>query len=60
MRFMIEPKRAILQADLVYLLEDEGYKYALAEPVVDVSTGLSDAEPVKTHSATDITAFKKI
>ena len=39
----IEPK-AILQADLLYLPDDKGYKYALV--CVDVGSGYTDAEPV--------------
>ena len=54
----IKPK-AILQADLLYLPEDGGYKYALV--VVDISTGYTDAEPLKTReAATVLAAFKKI
>ena len=54
----IEPK-SVLQCDTLYLPEDKGYKYALV--VVDVATGYTDAEPLKTHNATEtLTAFKKI
>ena len=54
----IKPK-AILQADLLYLPEDGGFKYALV--VVDISTGYTDAEPLKTReAATVLAAFKKI
>ena len=54
----IEPK-AVCQADLIYLPDDKDYKYALV--VVDVSTGLTDAEPLKERNAdTVLTAFKKI
>ena len=38
----IEPK-AVLQADLLYLPDDKGYKYALV--CVDVGSGYTDAEP---------------
>ena len=54
----IEPK-AVLQADILYLPEDEGCKYCLV--VVDIATGYTDAEPLKERdAATVLSAFKKI
>ena len=54
----IQPK-AVLQADLLYLPDDNGYKYALV--CVDVATGLTDAVPLKERDAdTVLQAFKQI
>ena len=54
----IEPK-AVLQADLLYLPDDKGYKYALV--CVDVGSGYTDAEPLKERDATAVlNAYKKI
>lgn len=47
------------QMDLLMLPEDEGYKYALV--VVDVNTGITDAEPLKNKdSETVAKGLKKI
>jgi len=47
------------QADLLFLPNDNGYKYALT--VVDVGSRLTDAEPIKDKTAkTIINAFKSI
>ena len=54
----IEPK-AILQADLIYLPDDKGFRFALV--CVDINTGYTDAEPIKERDAeTTLKAFKKI
>ena len=54
----IEPK-AVLQADLLYLPDDKGYKYALV--CVDVGSGYTDAEPLKERDAKAVLdAYKKI
>jgi len=54
----IDPK-AILQADLIYLPNDEGFRFALV--CVDINTGYTDAEPIKERDAeTTLKAFKKI
>jgi hypothetical protein len=47
------------QADLLYLPEDEGYKYLLV--VVDIATRLCDAEPLKSKDAKSVAkAMQKI
>jgi hypothetical protein len=47
------------QADLLFLPEDEGYKYALV--VVDINNRRTDAEPLKNKTPSDVlTAFKTI
>lgn len=47
------------QADLLFLPDDDGFKYALV--VVDVGSRLVDAEPLKTKTPKEIIkAFKKI
>jgi hypothetical protein len=47
------------QADVLYLPEDDGYKYCLV--VVDVATNKTDAEPMKERSSNAIlSAIKKI
>jgi len=52
-------KNHVHQADLLYLPEDDGYKYCLV--VVDGSSRLIDAEPLKTRdSKAVLSAFKKI
>ena len=54
----IDPK-AILQADLIYLPDDKGFRFALV--CVDINTGYTDAEPIKERDAeTTLKAFKKI
>ena len=42
----------IYQADLLFLPNDEGYKYALV--VVDIGSGLCDAEPLKSKKTTEV------
>ncbi len=47
------------QADLIFLPNDNGYKYALV--ITDIATRLSDAEPLKTKNSSEVLkAFKKI
>jgi hypothetical protein len=47
------------QADLLYLPTDKGFKYALV--VVDIATGVTDAEPLKTKTSQEVKeGFKKI
>ena len=47
------------QADLLFLPDDNGYKYALV--VVDLATRITDAEPLKTKTAKAVLdAIKKI
>ena len=54
----IEPK-AVIQADLLYLPNDNDFKYALV--CVDVNTGLTDAVPLRERDAnTVLEAYKKI
>ena len=54
----IEPK-AILQADLIYLPNDNGFRFALV--CVDLNTGYTDAEPIKERDAeSTLKAYKKI
>ena len=49
----------VYQADLLYLPTDDTYKYALV--IVDVATGITDLEPLKTHSSKEVAqAFKII
>lgn len=49
----------LYQSDILYLPNDNGYKYALI--LVDVSTGITDAEPLKAKDQESILeAFKKI
>ena len=50
---------AIHQADLLFMPMDHGYKYALV--VVDMATGLTEAEPIKVKTAVAVRkAFEKI
>ena len=52
-------KGASVQVDLLYLPNDNGYKYVLT--AIDDSTRLADAEPLKSASAAAVlAAFKKI
>lgn len=52
-------KNAVQQADLLFLPDDNGYKYCLV--VVDVGSRLTDAQPIKNKSAEDVKkAFEKI
>jgi hypothetical protein len=54
----IEPG-LVQQADLLYLPDDKGYKFALV--VVDTGSKHGDAEPLKGRSAQDVTnAFKTL
>lgn len=47
------------QADLLFLPDDNGFKYALV--VTDIATRISDAEPLKSKNSDDVKkAFKKI
>lgn len=49
----------VQQADLLYMPEDDGYKYALV--VVDIGSRMTDAEPLKNHdAASTLKAFKTI
>ena len=49
----------IVQADILYMPNDKGYKYMLV--VVDNGSRLIDAEPMKTHdSAATVEAFRDI
>lgn len=57
--FMESKPHFTQQADLLYLPNDNGYKYALV--VVDVYDGRVDAKPLKTKKATEVlNAFKNI
>ena len=52
-------KGASVQVDLLYLPNDNGYKYVLT--AIDDATRLADAEPLKSSSAAAVlAAFKKI
>ena len=54
----VEPL-AVCQADLLYLPEDDGYKYCLV--MCDIGSGLNDAVPLKERDAeTVLKAFKTI
>ena len=56
---IIQEPNLVHQADLLFLPIDRGFRYALV--VVDVATGLTDAEPIKIKSAVTIRkAFEKI
>ncbi len=58
-KFSVPKKYAVEQADLLFLPNDEGYRYALV--VVDVATRAMDAEPLKEKKAEAVLkAFKKI
>lgn len=57
--FQRYPKNLIHQADLLFLPDDDGYKYALV--VVDIGTRLTDAEPIKDKTSAIVAkAFEKI
>jgi hypothetical protein len=47
--FNITEPNEIYQADLLYLPDDHGYKYALV--VVDPATGITDVQPLKERSS---------
>lgn len=50
---------AVHQADLLFLPEDDGYKYALV--VTDIATRVSDAEPLKSKNSSEVAkALQKI
>lgn len=50
---------SVMQCDILYLPNDNGFKYALV--CVDVGSGLTDAEALKERNAeTTLKAFKKI
>ena len=58
----VEDPGMIYQADLLYLPNDDGYKYLLV--VVDINNNAMDAEPLKKRAAVDIknaftTIFKR-
>ncbi len=55
----IPAEHTIYQADILYLPKDDHYKYALV--VVDVATGVTEIEPLKTKEASETTkAFQSI
>ena len=57
--FHVNEPNAIYQADLLYLPDDKGYKYALV--VADACTGITDAVPLKERSAESVlVGFKDI
>jgi hypothetical protein len=57
--FQNDKKYGIEQADLLFLPEDEGYKYLLV--VVDIATSLCDAEKLKTKNSDEVRkAMQKI
>ena len=52
-------ENAVQQADLLYLPNDDGYKYLLV--VVDIATRKTDAEPLKTKDSSEVKkALQKI
>ena len=52
-------ENAVQQADLLYLPNDDGYKYLLV--IVDIATRKVDAEPLKSKDSTEVKkAFQKI
>ena len=58
-RFASYPPNQIQQADLLFLPDDGGYKYALV--VVDIGSRLTDAIPLKSKDSSKIVdGFKKI
>lgn len=58
-RFLPMDKDIAHQVDILYLPEDQGYNYALV--VVDVGTGITDAEPVdELNSKAVLKAIKNI
>ena len=49
----------VYSSDVLYMPSDKGYKYLLV--LVDVITGITQAEPLKTHSSVSVLkAFKEI
>ena len=58
-KFSNYPKNFIHQADILYLPNDNGYKYLLV--VVDIGSRLTDAEPLKNRTSSNtVQAFEKI
>ena len=58
-RFYNQQENDTHQADILYLPDDDGYKYCLV--VVDVATSKADAEPMKKRNSADVLkAIKKI
>lgn len=58
-KFNVSVKNAVHQADLLFLPEDKGYRYALV--VVDVATRSMDAEPLKSKKPEEVLkAFRTI
>jgi len=58
-RFQVTEPHAVHQADLLFLPEDNGYKYALV--IVDAYDRTTDAEPLKNKDNTTVlNAFKAI
>ncbi len=57
--FYVAKENAVHQADLLYLPNDNGYKYALV--VVDIATRMVDAVPLKVRTSDDVLkGFRKI
>ena len=57
--FNVPEPGVVQQADLLFLPEDKGFKYALV--VVDANNGITDAEPIKGKTASEVKAgFVKI
>jgi hypothetical protein len=55
----VSGKNIVQQADLLFLSNDMGFKYCLV--VVDLGSRLTDAEPLKSHTASAVlNGFKKI
>ncbi len=58
-KFLDDKPNATHQADLLFLPDDDGYRYALV--VVDNATRITDAEPLKNKTNDDVkTALQKI
>jgi hypothetical protein len=58
-KFIDDEPNQTNQADILFLPDDEGYKYALV--VVDNATRITDAEPLKSKAAEDVlNAFENI
>lgn len=58
-RFDVPVKNSVHQADLLFLPEDDGYRYALV--VVDAATRSMDAHQLKTKEPKEVlAAFRKI
>ena len=50
--FQVGVKNAIHQADLLFLPDDDGYRYALV--VCDIASNTTDAEPLKTKNSKEV------